>query len=175
MRIKRSIKTEISITRQSFPTRPLRVPLPSRASANSKITKGIKVRWKKTALTSVRSLTDKTFRRDLVSPVCQGTPRWVSLFRPWLKSTYCSCDLVLLAQKLTSLRKPKVPSSPPMTERWQQILIHQSPGLDAWDRERAEREAKDSSRDMYDQHYIDQNGANQYDPNEYSPPQHFQY
>lgn len=62
-----------------------------------------------------------------------------------------------------------------MTERWQQILIHQSPGLDAWDRERAEREAKDSSRDMYDQHYVNQNGADQYDPNQYAPPQHFQY
>lgn len=63
----------------------------------------------------------------------------------------------------------------PMMERWQQILIRHSPGLDAWDRERAERHAKDSSRNLYDQHYIDQNGADQYAPNQYEAPQHFQY
>ena len=62
-----------------------------------------------------------------------------------------------------------------MIERWPQILIHQSSGLDAVSRERAERDAKDSSRDLYDQHYIDQRGADQYDPNQYEAPQQFRY
>lgn len=62
-----------------------------------------------------------------------------------------------------------------MIERCQQILTHQSPGLNALNREQAEREAKDSSRDLYDQHYINHRGADQYDPNQYEAPQQFQY
>ncbi|MCJ1264793.1 hypothetical protein MMC22_004668 [Lobaria immixta] len=47
-------------------------------------------------------------------------------------------------------------------------------GMNAYDRERAHHHAKEASRDMYDEHYIDNQGADQYDPNQYNAPERFQ-
>lgn len=49
-----------------------------------------------------------------------------------------------------------------------------SAGLDAYDRERAKHQAKERAHDLYDQHYVENQGANQYNPNEYGPPRHLQ-
>lgn len=46
--------------------------------------------------------------------------------------------------------------------------------MNAYDRERAHHQAKEASRDLYDQHYIENHGADEYDPNQYSPPSRFQ-
>lgn len=46
--------------------------------------------------------------------------------------------------------------------------------MDAYDRERAHHHAKEASREMYDQHYINDQGADQYDPNQYDRPERFQ-
>ena len=44
--------------------------------------------------------------------------------------------------------------------------------MDEYDRERAHHQAKERARDMYDQHYVEDNGADQYNPNQYGPPDH---
>ncbi|EME42845.1 hypothetical protein DOTSEDRAFT_72329 [Dothistroma septosporum NZE10] len=48
--------------------------------------------------------------------------------------------------------------------------LAETKGEDAWDRQKAKREAENRSRDLYDQHYGDQD---QYDPNS-QPPQHLE-
>jgi hypothetical protein len=59
-------------------------------------------------------------------------------------------------------------------------LIHQqvdklaeTKGEDWFDREKAQREAKKQAEQMYDEHYVNGQGADQYDPNQYSRPEHF--
>ncbi len=46
--------------------------------------------------------------------------------------------------------------------------------MDAYDRERAHHQAKQNASNMYDEHYIQGQNADQYDPNQYGPPQQFQ-
>ena len=48
------------------------------------------------------------------------------------------------------------------------------PGLNEYDRERAHHQAKESSRKLYDEHYIDNHGADEYDPNRYGRPSRFE-
>jgi xenotropic and polytropic retrovirus receptor 1 len=43
-------------------------------------------------------------------------------------------------------------------------------GEDWYDRERAKHEAKRNAERMYDEHYVDGQGADQYDPNQYGRP-----
>ena len=47
--------------------------------------------------------------------------------------------------------------------------------MNAWDRERAHHQAKQSAENMYDQHYQRDLGADQYDPNQYGPPDRLNY
>ncbi|KAF2841147.1 hypothetical protein M501DRAFT_1000310 [Patellaria atrata CBS 101060] len=47
-------------------------------------------------------------------------------------------------------------------------------GEDAFDRERAKHQAKKSAERMYDEHYINDQGADQYDPNQYGAPARLQ-
>jgi hypothetical protein len=42
--------------------------------------------------------------------------------------------------------------------------------MDFVDREKAQHRAKKGAERMYDEHYIQQQGADQYDPNQYSAP-----
>jgi len=43
--------------------------------------------------------------------------------------------------------------------------------MDFYDKEKAQRQAKESAHNMYDQHY---SNAEQYDPNQYDRPQQLQ-
>jgi hypothetical protein len=45
--------------------------------------------------------------------------------------------------------------------------LAETKGRDAFDHAQASRHAKESAEQMYDQHYIDNHGASQYDPNQY--------
>ena len=47
--------------------------------------------------------------------------------------------------------------------------------MNAWDRERAHHQAKQSAEHMYDQHYTRELGADQYDPNQYPPSDRLSY
>ena len=46
--------------------------------------------------------------------------------------------------------------------------------MNAYDRERAHHQAKQNARSMYDEHYQDNQNADNYDPNQYDRPQRFQ-
>ncbi|KAI9822513.1 MAG: hypothetical protein M1827_000232 [Pycnora praestabilis] len=52
--------------------------------------------------------------------------------------------------------------------------LAETKGMDAYDRERAQHQAKDGARNMYDEHYVQNQGADNYDPNQYGPPDQFQ-
>ncbi|KAI9744149.1 MAG: hypothetical protein M1818_002301 [Claussenomyces sp. TS43310] len=52
--------------------------------------------------------------------------------------------------------------------------LAETKGMDFYDRERAQHQAKEGVQRMYDDHYINGQGADQYDPNQYGPPQHIQ-
>jgi len=52
--------------------------------------------------------------------------------------------------------------------------LAETKGMNEYDTIEARRHAKESSENMYDQHYIQNEGANQYDPNQYGPPQPIQ-
>lgn len=52
--------------------------------------------------------------------------------------------------------------------------LAETKGMDEWDREKAKRQAQEHSSNMYDQHYVDGQNADQYNPNQYDAPQHFQ-
>ncbi|MCJ1321798.1 hypothetical protein MMC17_008553 [Xylographa soralifera] len=43
-------------------------------------------------------------------------------------------------------------------------------GMNEYDRYEARKHATESAGNMYDQHYVQNEGANQYNPNEYGPP-----
>lgn len=47
-------------------------------------------------------------------------------------------------------------------------------GMDEYDRVRAHHQAKENAEKMYDEHYIDNQGADEYNPNQYSAPERFQ-
>ena len=51
--------------------------------------------------------------------------------------------------------------------------LAETKGMDEWDREKAHRQAKQNAENMYDQHYVNGQGADNYDPNQYDPPRHF--
>ncbi|SLM33527.1 -like antibiotic response protein [Lasallia pustulata] len=52
--------------------------------------------------------------------------------------------------------------------------LAETKGMDEWDKEKAHRKAKENAENMYDQHYVNDQGADNYDPNQYGPPRHFQ-
>ncbi len=43
----------------------------------------------------------------------------------------------------------------------------ESKGMDEWDRRKAHEQAKEQSERMYDDHYVKNQGADQYDPERY--------
>ena len=51
--------------------------------------------------------------------------------------------------------------------------LAETKGEDFFDREKAKHEAKKRAERMYDEHYIDNHGADQYDPNQYGRPESF--
>ncbi|TVY34878.1 hypothetical protein LSUB1_G005537 [Lachnellula subtilissima] len=51
--------------------------------------------------------------------------------------------------------------------------LAETKGMDFVDREKAKSHAKRNAESMYDEHYIQNQGADQYDPNQYSAPQQF--
>jgi hypothetical protein len=53
------------------------------------------------------------------------------------------------------------------------VMQAETKGEDWFDREKAQREAKRQAEQMYDEHYINNQGADQYDPNQYGRPEHF--
>ena len=72
--------------------------------------------------------------------------------------------------------------------------LAETKGMDEFDRERAKHQvsglnifilrrhtrltpfqARENAENMYDQHYVDGHGADQYDPNSYGPPDRFNY
>lgn len=48
--------------------------------------------------------------------------------------------------------------------------LAETKGADWFDQEKAKRDAKEHAERMYDEHYIDNHGADQYDPNQYRAP-----
>ncbi|KAF9737099.1 hypothetical protein PMIN03_006734 [Paraphaeosphaeria minitans] len=52
--------------------------------------------------------------------------------------------------------------------------LAETKGEDWFDKEKAKRQAKHNAERMYDEHYVDNHGADQYDPNQYGAPQHFE-
>jgi hypothetical protein len=52
--------------------------------------------------------------------------------------------------------------------------LAETKGEDWFDREKAKRHAKEHAERMYDEQYIDNHGADQYDPNQYAPPERFE-
>jgi hypothetical protein len=55
-----------------------------------------------------------------------------------------------------------------------QDKLAETKGEDFFDREKATHEAKRQAEQMYDEHYVNGQGADQYDPNQYDRPQHFE-
>ena len=53
-------------------------------------------------------------------------------------------------------------------------LLMLTPGMNAYDRERAHHQAKENASHMYNQHYERDLNADQYDTNRYGPPPQFQ-
>ncbi|KAF2021227.1 hypothetical protein BU24DRAFT_457224 [Aaosphaeria arxii CBS 175.79] len=52
--------------------------------------------------------------------------------------------------------------------------LAETKGEDWFDREKAKRHAKEHAERMYDEHYIENQGADQYDPNQYDRPDRFE-
>ncbi|KAI9830355.1 MAG: hypothetical protein M1819_005736 [Sarea resinae] len=50
--------------------------------------------------------------------------------------------------------------------------LAETKGMNAYDRERAQHQAKENARNMYDEHYVNNQQADQYDPNQYGGPDH---
>jgi hypothetical protein len=48
-------------------------------------------------------------------------------------------------------------------------------GMNEYDKFEAHRKAKENANNMYDQHYVQNQGADQYDPNQYDRPQQLNY
>jgi hypothetical protein len=100
-------------------------------------------------------IANSAYRQARLPPIRKGIARW--LRRSW--STYCS--------QATG------------TTTWTNHIVQvdklaETKGEDWFDREKAKRQAKEHAERMYDEHYVDNQGASQYDPNQYGPPQHFE-
>ncbi|KAF1847806.1 uncharacterized protein K460DRAFT_363839 [Cucurbitaria berberidis CBS 394.84] len=52
--------------------------------------------------------------------------------------------------------------------------LAETKGEDWFDREKTKRAAQKNAEQMYDEHYVDNQGADQYDPNQYNRPQQFE-
>ena len=52
--------------------------------------------------------------------------------------------------------------------------LAETKGEDFFDREKAKREAKKQAESMYDEHYVDNQGAGEYNPNQYDRPERFE-
>ncbi|MCJ1353899.1 MAG: hypothetical protein MMC33_003886 [Icmadophila ericetorum] len=52
--------------------------------------------------------------------------------------------------------------------------LAETKGMDEYDRYRTKEHANKSAENMYDQHYVQNQGADQYDPNQYQGPPQFQ-
>lgn len=52
--------------------------------------------------------------------------------------------------------------------------LAETKGEDFFDKEKAKHHAKKRAEDLYDDHYVNNQGADQYDPNQYERPQHIQ-
>ena len=52
--------------------------------------------------------------------------------------------------------------------------LAETKGEDFFDREKAKHQAKKRAEDLYDDHYVNNQGADQYDPNQSGRPQHIQ-
>ncbi|KAF2492260.1 hypothetical protein BU16DRAFT_529613 [Lophium mytilinum] len=52
--------------------------------------------------------------------------------------------------------------------------LAETKGEDYFDKEKTKRQAKRNAEELYDQHYVQDQGADQYDPNQYDRPQHIQ-
>lgn len=52
--------------------------------------------------------------------------------------------------------------------------LAETKGEDWFDKEKAKRQAKEHAERMYDEQYIDNHGADQYDPNQYGRPERFE-
>lgn len=52
--------------------------------------------------------------------------------------------------------------------------LAETKGEDWFDKEKAKHQAKQNAERLYDEHYVDNQGADQYNPNQYGPPQHFE-
>jgi hypothetical protein len=52
--------------------------------------------------------------------------------------------------------------------------LAETKGEDWFDREKTKREAEKQAENMYDEHYVEGQGADQYDPNQYGRPQRFE-
>ena len=48
--------------------------------------------------------------------------------------------------------------------------LAETKGMDEVDKMRAKHQAKENVENMYDEHYINNQGADRYDPNQYDPP-----
>ena len=48
-------------------------------------------------------------------------------------------------------------------------------GMNEYDKIEAHRHARRAAKNMYDQHYVQNQGADQYDPNQYERPQQLNY
>jgi hypothetical protein len=48
--------------------------------------------------------------------------------------------------------------------------LAETKGMDEYDKVQAHRHAKQSAERMYDDHYVQDQGADQYNPNQYGPP-----
>lgn len=52
--------------------------------------------------------------------------------------------------------------------------LAETKGMDEWDRHKASQQAKEQAERMYDDHYINNQGADQYDPERYGRHQKFE-
>ncbi|KAH7413889.1 hypothetical protein DE146DRAFT_750078 [Phaeosphaeria sp. MPI-PUGE-AT-0046c] len=52
--------------------------------------------------------------------------------------------------------------------------LAETKGEDWFDREKTKRHAEKQAEQMYDEHYVNNQGADQYDPNQYGRPEHFE-
>ncbi|KAL8658159.1 MAG: hypothetical protein Q9202_007625 [Teloschistes flavicans] len=52
--------------------------------------------------------------------------------------------------------------------------LAETKGMDEYDRERAKHHARESAENMYDEHYVRGQGADEYNPGNYDPPQQLQ-
>jgi len=51
--------------------------------------------------------------------------------------------------------------------------LAETKGMNEWDSHEARKHAKNNAENMYEEHYVRNQGADQYDPNQYERPQQF--